>query len=204
MNFKDSMQFRHACKAFDLNQKISPEDEAAILDFGRMSPSSFGIEPWHFLVLKEASLREKLHKACWDQVQITSSSFVVVYLTYLPHHFRGDTDLLRQRLWRRSLEEARYQTILQRVQTYLAEQNTLEWAKRQSYIALANMMTGAASLGIDSCPMEGFHSEKVKAVLCDVVDWHTFDVSMLCAFGHRVKEQNPHIREPIESVMTCV
>ena len=66
------------------------------------------------------------------------------------------------------------------------------------------MMTGAASLGIDSCPIEGFDSEKIKAVLEDQVDWSVYDITAVCAFGHRLNEQSKRIREPKESVVTII
>lgn len=204
MNFLDAMTKRHACKSFDSHRKITAADQSLILEFGRISPSSFGIEPWHFLVINDVSLREKLRPACWNQPQITEASFIVIFLSYLPYHFRGDTAFLRQRLWRRSQTEERYQGFLNRVVTFLAEQNTFEWAKRQTYLALSNMMTGAASLNIDSCPIEGYTSESVKEVLKPYVDWLRFDLSALCAFGYRAGEQTPRIREPLEQVCTLV
>jgi nitroreductase len=202
MSFLDAMNFRHACKVFNNEKKISAENEALILEFGRLSPSSFGIEPWCFLVIKNPETLKKLRLACWNQAQITDASFVVVYLTYQPHQFRGDTSFLRQRLSRRTgTDEARYQFVLKMVSTFLTEQNTGEWAKRQTYLALSNMMTGAASLGIDSCPIEGFEAENLKQVLKEEVDWQKFDVSAICTFGYRAGGQTPRIREPLSSVM---
>jgi nitroreductase len=87
---------------------------------------------------------------------------------------------------------------------YLSEQNTMEWAKRQTYIALANMMTGAASLRIDSCPMEGFHADALKITLKEQVDWSLFDPVALCAFGYRVGKQTQQTRELLDSVYTVI
>ena len=204
MTFIDAMNFRHACKAFDPNKKVSTADQQQILEFGRLSPSSFGSEPWHFVLIKSADIRQKIRPVCWNQAQITDSSCVVIYLAYLPHAFRRDSAFMRQRLWRRSQEETRYQQFQTRVIDYLAEQNTDEWAKRQTYLALANMMSGAASLGIDSCPIEGFHPETLKEALKDHIDWKTFDPVALCAFGYRAGAQTPQIREPLESISTIL
>ena len=204
MNFIEAMNFRHACKDFDPNKKISLTDQALILEFGRLSPSSFGLEPWHFFVMNDLKLREKIRPACWNQAQVTDSSFVVLCLAYLPHQFRRDSAFMRQRLWRRSLEEGRYQMYQSRIIDHLSEQNTGEWAKRQTYIALANMMTGAASIGIDSCPMEGFYTDALKLALKEQVDWSLLDVVALCAFGYRSGKQTPQFRESLESVFTSV
>lgn len=202
MEFLQAMQFRHATKAFDKTKQVNQENQKAILEFARLSPSSFGLEPWHFLVVSQPDLREQIKLACWNQDQITSSSFIVILLSYLPHHFRANSDFLRERIFRKSLTEERYRSYHDLVVSYLAAQNTQEWAKRQTYIALANMMTGAASLGVDSCPIEGFEPEKLKPVLAKYVDWNKFDLSVIAAFGHRAKDQPPLSREPSVSVVT--
>ena len=76
-SFEEAMDFRHACKVFDESKKISDEDIMFILDMGRKSPSSFGMEAWKFLVITNEELKAKLRPACWDQVQITSCSHYI-------------------------------------------------------------------------------------------------------------------------------
>ncbi|BBH54460.1 NAD(P)H-dependent oxidoreductase [Fluviispira sanaruensis] len=204
MEFLEALSLRHACKVFDESRTVSEEDKRLIVEFGRQSPSSFGIEPWHFLVISDKNLRERLKPACWNQAQITTSSFIVVYLSYLPYHFRGDTPFLKQRLWRRSQDNERYKIMLDKVTDFLAAQDTQEWAKRQVYIPLANMLTGATTLRIDSCPIEGFDSEKLKPLLVEYINWNTFDLVAISAFGYRINEQPKKIREEVSSVITYI
>lgn len=204
MNFLEALNFRHACKLFDTNKQISDKDKNLILEFGRQSPSSFGLEPWHFLVISDQSLREKIKSASWNQEQVTSSSFIVVYLSYLPHNFRGESILIKQRVARKAFDEDKQKFYINLVTTFLSAQNTHEWAKRQTYIAMANMLTGAASLGIDSCPMEGFEYERIKPLLAEYVDWNNLDIVALAAFGYRKNEQPKHVREEFSSVVTYV
>ena len=205
MNFLDALEFRHACKLFDTDKHISGEDKKSILEYGRQSPSSFGLEPWHFLVISDNNLREQIRPACWNQAQITSASFIVIYLSYLPHNFRGETTLLKQRITRKNTDEAKYKMYLNLVTTFLSAQNTQEWAKRQTYIARANMMTGAATLGIDSCPMEGFEVEKLKPLLAEYVDWNNFDAVAIAAFGYRKNAPPaPHTREDLSSIVSYI
>ena len=78
--FMNAMDFRHACKVFDETKMISDEKIKFILESGRKSPSSFGMEAWKFLVITNEELKAKLRPACWDQVQITSCSHLVVVL----------------------------------------------------------------------------------------------------------------------------
>ena len=202
MTFLEAMQFRHACKAFDPQKKVSTADQNTILEFGRLSPSSFGLEPWHFIVLNDSDLREKIKPACWGQAQITDASFVVLYLSRLPHNFRHGSIYMRERISRRSQNEEQFQAAEKRITQYLAEQNTQDWAKRQTYIALANMMTGAASLGIDSCPIEGFFANDIKQILKSQIDWNCFDLSVLAAFGYRAGARSQCFRESIANIST--
>jgi nitroreductase len=74
------MYFRHACKEFNPNKKISDKKMKIILEAGRISPSSFGMEGWKFLVISNEALKEKLRPLCWNQIQITSCSHLVVIL----------------------------------------------------------------------------------------------------------------------------
>lgn len=200
MSFIEFLKFRHACKQFDPSKQVSSENKKMILEYARLSPSSFGLEPWKFIVIANRELREKIQPTCWNQNQITSSSFIVLCLSYLPHHFRGKTEFLKQRVGRKSSGEM-LENYLNIITAYLAMQNTQEWAKRQVYIPIANMMTGAASLGIDSCPMEGFEIEKMRPVLANIVDWNEFDLAAVIAFGYRANSQSPQIRELHDSVI---
>lgn len=205
MSFSQAMNFRHACKIFDESKNISPENVKNILEFGRLSPSSFGLEPWKFLVVRDAQLRAKMKPLCWEQVQVTTGSFVVVYLNYLPSFFEKNSEFLRQRVARKQLKPETENFVLNTINQYIEKLPSVnEWTKKQVYIALANMMTGAASLGIDSCPLEGYDLQPMKNLLKEHVDWNVFDISVLCAFGYRIKEQQPRIREDYEKIVTVL
>ena len=79
--FLDAMMFRHACKEFDDSKKISDEDFAKILEIGRLSPSSFGFEPWKFLVIQDTTLRSKLKEIVWGaQGTLPSASHYLIIL----------------------------------------------------------------------------------------------------------------------------
>lgn len=76
--FLEAMRFRHACKIFDENKKIDEDKFLDILESGRLSPSSMGMEPTRFVIIENTQLKEKLRILCWNQVQITSAAKVVV------------------------------------------------------------------------------------------------------------------------------
>jgi nitroreductase len=201
--FMQAMQFRHACKRFDPQRKIPDADFQQILEFGRLSPSSFGMEHWRFVVVQTPAVREKLREACWNQAQITDSSHVVAILAKKVAVEPG-TDYVNRLYERRSLPEEAKQASLARyaahhkaeIQPYMS---TFAWSSKQCYIALANMMTGAASLGIDSCPIEGMSNAGVEQVLG--VDTQQYGIAVVVAFGYRAGEQTPRLRQPLDELV---
>ncbi|MBJ6609069.1 MAG: NAD(P)H-dependent oxidoreductase [Candidatus Thiothrix moscowensis] len=201
--FLQAMNFRHACKKFDPQQKIAEADFQQILEFGRLSPSSFGMEHWRFVVVQTPELREKLREQCWNQPQITDSSHVMVILAKSAAVEPGST-YVKQLFGRRGLPAEAEQAYLERYAAHNASEiaphmNTFAWASKQCYIALANMMTGAASLGIDSCPIEGFSKAGVEEVLG--VDTAQYGVAVVVAFGYRAGEQTPRLRQPLAELV---
>ncbi|UOG93745.1 MAG: NAD(P)H-dependent oxidoreductase [Candidatus Thiothrix sulfatifontis] len=91
-----------------------------------------------------------------------------------------------------------FQQILEfgRLSPYL---NTFGWSSKQCYIALANMLTGAASMGIDSCPIEGFSKSGVEALLG--VDTSQYGAAVVVAFGYRAGEQPAKLRQPLADLV---
>lgn len=77
--------------------------------------------------------------------------------------------------------------------------STYAWSSKQCYITLANMMTGAASMGIDSCPIEGFSKVQVEQVLD--VDIDKYEVAVLVTFGYRRGEQTPRYRQNVDDLI---
>ena len=158
-DFSKAMDFRHACKIFDETKKISEEEIHYILEAGRKSPSSFGMEAWKFLVITNEALKAKLRPACWDQVQITSCSHLVVVLAGI-ESVKVETGIPKQRFARREMPEDKLEFYLGLYAGHLdktlsSDENIYSWTARQTYIAAGNMMTAAAFIGIDSCPIEG-------------------------------------------------
>lgn len=81
-----------------------------------------------------------------------------------------------------------------------------DWACKQTYIALGNMMTAAAEIGIDSCPIEGYEKEPVEEILrqSGVIEGNHFGIATMVAFGYRVREPRPKVRQPLENVVEWI
>ncbi|WP_434658104.1 NAD(P)H-dependent oxidoreductase [Sulfurimonas sp. NW9] len=204
--FMDAMNFRHACKIFDETKKISDEDMHFILECGRKSPSSFGMEAWKFLVITNEDLKAELRPACWNQVQITSCSHLVVILAGI-ESLKPESGEVKKRFSRRNMPQESLDMYMDLYAKHLektlsSDENIYCWSARQTYIAAANMMTGAAYTGIDSCPIEGFEKEKVEDILG--LDTKKFQVAMVLPFGYRLNPQPKQIRLPFDDVVEFI
>lgn len=205
-DFTKAMDFRHACKVFDEHKTISDDAMRYILEAGRRSPSSFGMEGWKFLVITNKELKEKLRPACWDQVQITSSSHLVIVLAAI-ENVKVESGIPEKRFSRRDMPKETLDFYLDLYGRHLenvlsTDENIYCWTARQTYIALGNMMTAAAYIGIDSCPIEGFEKEKVEAILD--LDTKKYQVSVIVPFGYRLNAQSEQLRLPFEDVVEFI
>ncbi|QLB18210.1 NAD(P)H-dependent oxidoreductase [Mannheimia granulomatis] len=208
----NAFHYRASTRSYDGNKKIPADDFNAILEMGRLSPSSVGSEPWQFLVLQNADLRQKLKPYCWGIPTMETSSHIVAILA--KKNARYDTPYFGEIMDRRGLQgEAREKAmaVYKKFQTediaiLDSDRSLFDWASKQTYIALANMMTGAAMIGVDSCPIEGFDYDKVNQILSEagLFDANEWGISVMCTFGYRDKEIRPKARKIFEQVVKFV
>jgi nitroreductase len=201
------LQWRYAVKQFDPTRKISQADWNAIEQALVLTPSSFGIQPWKFFVIENPELRAKLPPISWGQTQPVEASHLVVFAQRKdlpPEDIERYVDRIAQvrGVARESLEG--FRTILLNSRQSAADNGTLNvWNSRQVYIAVGNLLTSAAMLGIDACPMEGIEPERYDEVLGIGVKGYT----TLCvvALGFRAATDKyaelPKVRYPREEVI---
>ncbi|MEI6083552.1 MAG: NAD(P)H-dependent oxidoreductase [Verrucomicrobiota bacterium] len=163
------LQWRYATKKFDSTQKIPATHWQALEEALVLTPSSYGLQPWKFIIITDQSTKEKLVPVSWGQRQVADCSHVVVF-AIKKNLSAADVDRYLERI-----AEVRGGTA-QSLATYRKmmvsdvidgprSKIVNEWATRQAYIALGNFMTSAAMLGIDTCPMEGLEPDKYDAIL---------------------------------------
>ncbi len=209
----DAFNFRHACKSFNAEKKIAEEDFSFILESARLSPSSFGFEPWKFLVIQNPVLREKIKPVCWGaQGQLSTASHFVIILArkesgmhygspYIQDHMRTVSHLPDDVIKMKGDFYRDFQTSDFKLTE--SPRAMFDWSCKQTYIALGNMMSVAAQIGIDSCPMEGFDREKLEPILVEegLLDTTEFGVSVMVAFGYREHAPYPKTRHSEEAVI---
>lgn len=213
----NAYNFRYACKEFNTDKKISDVDFNTILETGRLSPSSFGWEPWQFLVIQNETVRATLKEVTWGaQGTLPTASHFVIILSRKSDEVLFDSEYLRymandvQKLPEdiQTMKLDFFKNFHANDFDVTTNRERFDWSSKQSYIPLGNMMTTAALLGIDSCPIEGFNREKVEEILQNegIVDTNKFGVSVMVAFGYRADNQEifPKTRRALSDVVTFV
>jgi len=165
----DALNWRYATKAFDASKVIPEATWKTLEETLVLSPSSFGLQPYRFLVVKDAAIRKQLLPHSWNQNQVVDASHYVVFAgrTAITEN-EIDAFLNRivevRNIPRESLEGYRgmmYGSLL----SPGAESRIPHWAALQAYIALGNLMTAASLVGVDTCAIEGFAPAEYDAIL---------------------------------------
>ncbi len=201
MEFLEAMRSRFACKKYDVNRKLGEAQLKEILEYGRLTPTSFGLELWSFAVVESQEKKQQLYHACFDQESVSTSSATIVVLARTKQFANPDGELVRER-GRRFPDPL--QVFIDDYRPYYdflkAEGKLSCWLRSQGYLAIANMMTGAAAMGIQSCAIEGFDEKKVLKVLD--FDPNVWQVSLIATFGYPAEAERPKIRESLEHLTT--
>lgn len=198
----DSLNYRYATKQFERARTIPDEVWQVLEQSLVLSPSSFGLQPWRFLVIDSPDLRERLRKHSWNQSQITDAARLVVFTTRTDLT-EPDVDRFMNHLavvqGREPATLEGYRNIVVSFAAAMNREARHAWNARQTYIALGQFMTAAAVLGIDTCPIEGFDPVGYNEEL-DLID-SGYSVSVVCAVGYRSPEDKyaatPKARFPI-------
>ena len=210
----NAFQFRHATKEFDSTKKLSDDDINFILKTANLSPSSFGFEPWHFIVVQDQELRELLKPVAWGApLKLDTASHFVLGLSMKAPMTKWDAEYIMKMMKEVKQFPADvvemyskfYREFQERDFDLDTDKKLFDWAAKQCYIPLANMLTAAALLGIDSCPIEGFHQEKAEALLREKfeIDTDKYGLSYMVAFGHRKADPpHPKTRRSLEEIVT--
>jgi len=152
--------WRYATKVFDPTRTIDAATWEALENVLVQSPSSYGLQPWKFLVISDPTLRQQLRPESWNQSQITDASHLVVFLVQRQIGPAEADRLIDTMARTRGLDPDQLASYRQMIDVDLIHgprsQQIERWASNQVYIALGTFMTAAALLGVDTCAIEGF------------------------------------------------
>lgn len=204
---------RFATKKFDGAKRISEEDWLTIMEAARLSPSSFGYEPWKFLLIESQQMKDDLQDIAWGaRNSLNGASHFLIALAR--KNVTGDSAHVKhmvEDVFGVPYSETAPQTIFfnnfQKEDFELTDERSLfDWASKQTYIPLANMMTTAAYLGIDSVPIEGFNRAAVEEYLTDqgIIDPAEFGVSYMAGFGYRAQDIPEKKRQQLSEIYDVI
>ncbi len=206
MSFLSNLTWRYATKTFDLGRKVSDTDLDAILEAIRMTPTSFGLQPYHFYVISNQDVQNQIQAAAWNQPQIGTASHLIVFTArtdfetntneYFEHMSAGNPDV-------RAALKGYEDMITGSVGKYSSE-DYLAWASKQTYIAHGFALAACAELQIDSCAMEGFDPVAVGKIL-DLPE--TQKAVVMFPIGYRAEWEGPRgpkVRFPKAALFTMI
>lgn len=188
---------RHACHEFRTDEPLAAADLEFILEAGRLSPSSFGLEQWKFLVLTGQAHKSAMQAACFQQPQVGNASALVVILAKLaelaPDHPYA------QKLLAREYPGESFSQALENYRGFHANTDVKAWSISQCHIAAANMMTAAAGIGVDSCAIGGFLPDQVRGILD--IDPAQYEVALILALGVCAQPAGEKLRLPLQELV---
>lgn len=185
-NIIQALNWRYATKKFDTTKKLSAEQLETLLESLRLTASSYGLQPWKFLVIENPALRTQIRAAAWDQSQVTDASHLVVLCAKTDVNDAAVDEYMAAIAVTRSIPVeglAGFSQMLKGAISGKTQSDLTTWAAKQVYIALGTLLTSAALLEIDACPMEGFDPAAVNTILG--LDSQNLTATVLCPLGFR-------------------
>ena len=166
--FLDKLLWRYATKKFDPTKHLSADQISLIEESLRLSPSSYGIQPWKFYRVENQDVRIKIKDAAYGQSQITEASHLFVLASRINLGVEDISTYINDVAVTRGVEESEldgYKKMLLGVIEGKKPEQLDDWSARQVYLALGFGLMAAAENDIDACPMEGFDTGKVDDIL---------------------------------------
>lgn len=196
MTFLSNLDWRHATKIFDTDKKVSDQDLAKVKEAIIMSPSSFGLEPFHIKIITDQTIKDKIQLVSWNQAQVGSCSHLLVFCARTDAAQRIDT-YFEMATGGQAETREKMKGYEDQMRGWLDSQNAAEvlgWAENQTHIAHGFALAALAELKIDSCAMGGFDPAAVDEIL--ELPEHIKSVVML-PIGYRTEDpRHPKVRYP--------
>ena len=202
----NASKWRYATKVFDPSKKLEESDLQTILESGRLSPSSLGLEPWKFFVVKDPEIRKKIFDASKQQKVLDASTLIVITAS------TNIDQLINERIFRtaeiqnqKAEELSAYRLFLENSTQGKGPDTLLPWLRAQTYIPLGTMILTASLLGVDSGPMEGFDNKKVDEIF-GLNEQNLTAVTMLAlgTRGEDLQVLRPKVRRTHEEVVKII
>ena len=194
MDLIRQLGWRYAVKKFDPDRKLTSEQLETILESVRLSASAFGLQPYRLVVVDEVQVRESLVEHSMNQDKVLYASHLLVFAIRLSV---DDTDIENHlRLISETRQTPRgnlagLEQMLHQFTGAMSQDAYRNWATRQAYLALGNLLTVCAMLQVDACPMEGFVPAAYDRIL--QLDQLGLTATVIATLGFRAQD-DPYAR----------
>lgn len=207
MDYLEALKTRYSVKKFDPAKKVSPEIVQRILEAGKLSASSMGLQPYTILIVESREMLQNLIPAFYNPSQIVSCSHLIVIVSkkniegsYVDGYFRHISEV-------REIPVENLGTFRKNIESYTESNTDVQlWAEKQSYIVLGNLMFAAALEHVDSCPMEGFRKEIIEQILA--INTQKESIAVTLALGYRSEDDEfqkmKKVRKPDEKLFKFI
>jgi len=183
MDALEAIRQRRSIKYYDPSHQMTEEEIKTLLEHAILSPTSFNMQNWRFVVVSDAEIKQQLRAASWNQAQVSDASIVILVCADLKSWGKNP-----ERYWKNAPEETR-NAIVPMIPKFYDGNDQLERdeAMRSCGIASQTLMIAAKALGYDSCPMIGFNTQKVAEII-NLPEDHV--IGLMLPIGKAIKSAN--------------
>lgn len=188
-NTLENLKWRYATKKFDTSKTISNEDFETLKKAMQLTASSYGLQPYKILNIEDKEIREKLRAASWNQSQIEDASHMIVLANMTDFGDELVDDYFENVIDTRNVTKedvTDYANTIKSTIGQLSQEQKAVWTAKQAYIVVGNLLSAAAQLKIDACPMEGFQSEEYNKILD--LNSKNLNAAVVVTLGYRSEE----------------
>ncbi|WP_243472664.1 MULTISPECIES: NAD(P)H-dependent oxidoreductase [Winogradskyella] len=185
----ENLKWRYATKKFDSSKTISTEDFETLKKAMQLTASSYGLQPYKILNIVDKETRTKLRAASWNQSQIEDASHMIVLANMTDFGDELVDNYFENVIDTRNLNKedvADYANTIKSTIGQLSQEQKAVWTAKQAYIVVGNLLSAAAQLRIDACPMEGFQSEEYNKILD--LNSKNLNAAVVVTLGYRSEE----------------
>ncbi len=201
-----AMHWRYAAQLLNPDKKVPEADLQTILEAGRLAPSAFGVEPWHFILIEDKTLQQKLYDEASPQAKVKDAPHFLVVAKRTDARETLSKNRVARAAQAMGVAEAELQGLRDAIDGVIAgkdDEQLASWVRAQVYIPLGAMIEAAALLGVDAGPMEGFDHNKFDEILG--LKAKNLSSEYAIAFGYRNNDEaaeRPKSRQSMEEVLT--
>ncbi|TDX84444.1 NAD(P)H-dependent oxidoreductase [Epilithonimonas xixisoli] len=190
MNYLEALNWRYSVKRFN-GKKISSEKLNNILEAGRLSVSSQGLQPYHLLVVENDETIQKLIPAFYNPSQISTCSHLIALVSKTNINKEYVDNYFSHIINERGVTLEQLVAFRNNINSQLENQTSQEmesWSEKQSYIVLGSLIMASAQENIDTCPMEGFRQDILEDIL--KIDKESEKIAVVLTLGYRAEDDN--------------